>query len=64
MPSEVARVLVYVIYLSMYRVNGSSAGWIGPHTTYSYYYSFLRWIGESFCASPLVQSVLVFQHKT
>jgi hypothetical protein len=54
MPSEVARVFVCVIYLSMYGVNGSSAGWIGPHTTYSYYYSFLRWIGESLSVSPLV----------
>jgi hypothetical protein len=52
-PSEVAQELVCLIYLSMYGVNGSSAGWIGPHTTYSYYYSFLRWVGESLCASPL-----------
>jgi hypothetical protein len=64
MPSEVARVLVCVIYLSMYGVNGSSAGWIGPHTTYSYYFPFLHWIGQYLCASPLVQDRLVFQPKT
>jgi hypothetical protein len=36
-----------------YKVNILGAGWIGPHTDYSYYLLLLRWNGETMCAFTL-----------
>jgi hypothetical protein len=48
--SEDARVLVLHDSYSNYKVNSLGAGWIGPHTTYPYYFLLYAGMTESLCA--------------
>jgi hypothetical protein len=48
--SEDTRVLVLDDSYSSYKVNSLGAGWIGPHTTYPYYFLLYAEVSESLCA--------------